>query len=133
MAGAFKSPHVSVQDMSAFGQQWSSGSQLWFQPQEGALESHAVGLPVEAAEVGKYKLELWYTTGPDYGTCELWIGGKKTVEWDGFNANGVDRKKIEGKIDLQQGFNAVELRITGKNASSKGCMAGIDCYRASRM
>jgi len=130
MAQAFGSEQVTVQDMQGFDDQWSGGRQLWFQPDGPA--DYRVPIP-PASEAGSYRLELWYTTAPDYGTCELWLNGAKAAAWDGYKGEGVGRAKIEFPIRLKEGENVLELRITGKNSSSAGFMAGIDCYRASRM
>jgi hypothetical protein len=125
-AGNWKGGPVSMQDMATMGK-YSGGAQLFFQPTGPATYTHVV--PLAEANAKTYKLEQWYTAAPDYGTCELWLNGQKVAEWDGYNKEGVVRKKNEFTVTTKTGNNTVELRITGKNAASEGYYAGIDCWR----
>lgn len=131
IAPLFQDQQVVAEDMARFGNFWSHGKQLAFLA-EGPATCKAP-LPVEASDAGDYMLELWYTAGPDYGRCELWLNGKKLCQWDGFNHSGVVRKKLQKQVPatLKPGENAIELRVTGKNERSSGFRAGWDCYRAN--
>ena len=70
-------------------------------------------------------LVTWNSVGQD--------GGGTAVIGQRYDAGGVVRRKIEFPITLKAGANTMELRITGKNDASQGFMAGLDCYRISRM
>ena len=132
LATAIGAEEVVVQPMGGYGGEWSNGSHLWFRPD--APKNYAIPVPPAGeSDAGAYKVELWYTGAPDYGTCELWVNGEKAAAWDGYDAGGVVRRKIEFPITLKAGANTMELRITGKNDASQGFMAGLDCYRISRM
>jgi len=131
LAPAFQNEQVSVQSMQEFGNLWSDGSQLLFKATAPAV--YKANLPTSPSDAGKYALEIWYTAGPDYGRCELWINGEKVCEWDGFNAGGTVRKKVEtsSTITIQPTGNVLELRVVGKNDASSGFLAGWDCYRVT--
>lgn len=132
LAPMIKADDVEVQDMGHYKQEWSDGKHLWFRP--GAPATYAIPLPpAETSDAGTYKVELWYTVAPDYGTCELWLNGEKVTSWDGYHEEGVEREKLEFPVALKPGDNTLELRVTGKNEASKGFLAGLDCYRVTRM
>ncbi|MCX5758309.1 MAG: DUF2961 domain-containing protein, partial [Candidatus Hydrogenedentes bacterium] len=132
LAPLIKSEDVVVQPMDGYADEWSGGRHLWFRPQ-GPAKYFIPVPPTEASDAGEYKIEVWYTAAPDYGTCELWMNGEKVASWDGYRAEGVARRKTEFPVTLKSGNNAMELRITGKQDASTGFFAGIDCYRATRM
>jgi hypothetical protein len=127
----FQNERVTVQPMQEFGNYWSDGSQLSFKASEPT--TFKINLPTTTSERGNYALEVWYTAGPDYGCCELWVNDTKAAEWDGFNADGVTRKEVEkpGMITVKPEGNTLELRVVGKSSASKGFMAGYDCYRVT--
>ena len=131
LAPAFQNEQVSVQSMQELGNFWSDGSQLLFKATAPAV--YKANLPTSPSDAGKYALEIWYTAGPDYGRCELWINGEKVCEWDGFNAGGIVRKKVEtsSTITIQPTGNVLELRVVGKSDASSGFLAGWDCYRVT--
>ena len=126
----FNAPEVSVQSMFSFADRFSNGNQLFFQAK--APANYLCTLTADAKEAGAHQVALWYTVSMDYGTCELWVNGKKVAAWDGFNAGklpeAVQRRKLEFPVDIKQGDNTVELRITGKRAESTGFLAGVDCF-----
>jgi hypothetical protein len=118
---------ASVQPMGSYDGKWSNDNQLWLTP--AAPMTIPMGIPPAGpTDAGKLKLEIWYTAAPDYGTCELWVNGQKAAAWDGF-APSVQRKKTKGSLEIKEGENKVELRVTGKNEKSTGYLAGIDCFR----
>lgn len=132
LAPRFKNPGVVVQDMKEYGTQWSSDAQLLFQAD--GPKTYAAELPGFPSDAGDYTLELWYTAGPDYGKAEIWVNGTKAAEWDGYNPGAVVRKKLESELlySLKPDGNVLELRVTGRNADSKGYLAGYDCYRGNQ-
>jgi hypothetical protein len=131
LARAFQKEEVVEQPMHEFGNFWSYGSQLLFRADGPAI--YKAGLPTYPSDAGDYALEVWYTAGPNYGRAELWLNGAKVCEWDGFNANGVVRKKVEkpSPITIKPTGNIIELRVVGKNDASNGFLAGWDCYRVT--
>jgi hypothetical protein len=131
LAPGFQNEQVSAESMLDHGNSWSDGKHLAFRAQGPAV--YRVDLPSYPSDAGNYMLDVWYTAGPDYGLCELWLNGEKAAAWDGFNADGVVRKKIEkaSPITVKPTGNVLELRVVGKNDASKGFLAGYDCYRAT--
>ncbi len=130
LAKGFHDEHVIEQPMQEFGNLWSDGRQLLFQAEGPAVFKAA--LPTYPSDAGEYPLVVWYTAGPNYGRCELWVNGRQALEWDGFNAGGVVRKQLESAqpVVINKGENILEVRITGKHPDAKGYLAGLDCYRA---
>jgi len=131
LAPAFQNKQVVEQSTQEFGNFWSDGGHLLFQADGPTV--YKGGLPTYPSDAGDYALEVWYTAGPDYGRCELWLNGAKVCEWDGFNGSGVIRKKLDkpGPITIKPSGNILELRVVGKNDTSTGFLAGWDCYRVT--
>ena len=129
MKDAFHDNQVIEQSMLEFGNYWSHGKQLLFRAEGPAV--YKAGLPIEPGDAGVHDIEIWYTSGPDYGQVELWLNGQKVCEWDGYNADGIVRRKWESTdpITLVRDGNTVELRVVGKNDASDGFHAGWDCFR----
>lgn len=131
LAPLFQSPAVTAEPTAEFGNLWSDGAHLKFDAT--APSVFKASLPASPGDAATYAIEVWYTAGPDYGRCELWANGKKVCEWDGYNADGVVRKKLEqpGTLVLTPADNTIEMRIVGKNEASKGYRVGYDCYRVA--
>ena len=130
LAPAFQNPAVTAQSTLEFGNYWSDGAHLFFSAT--APTVFKAGLPTYKSDAGAYTLAVWYTAGPDYGQCELWINGEKSCAWDGFNAGGVVRKKLDtpGTMTIKESNNTIELRVVGKDDASSGYLAGFDCFLA---
>lgn len=131
LAPGFQSNQVTAQSMLEHGNLWSDGKQLFFRVE--APAAFKVNLPTYPSDAGNYLLDVWYTAGPDYGRCELWLNGEKAAAWDGYNAGKVVRKKLDkaSPVTVKPTGNVLELRIVGKHEESKGYLAGFDCYRAT--
>jgi hypothetical protein len=119
---------TAVQEMEVGETQWSERRQLTFKPSQPTNYSYAPGLA--APNAGSFTLEVWHTTGPDYGTCELWINDASLGSLDTYSEN-VTRQKADVPVTLSSGANKLELRVTGKNEKSSGFQIGVDCYRLS--
>lgn len=129
LAPLFQNPQVTSASTEAWGNYWSHGKHLFFDATEPT--AYRCTMPNAASDAGTYSLEIWHTAGPDYGICEVWLNGEKVAEWDGYNADGVVRKKLEERavMTLRGEGNELEVRITGKQEESKGYKAGWDCSR----
>ena len=129
MRNAFQNDEVVEQSMLEFGNLWSHGKHLLFRATGPTV--YRAALPIEPGDAGIHDIELWYTAGPNYGQVELWLNGEKICEWDGYNADGIERRKWESAnpITLLRDGNTVELRVVGKNDASSGFHAGWDCFR----
>lgn len=129
LAPLFQSAEVTAESTAEWGNHWSAGEHLAFNPKGPAV--FKAPLPTYPSDAGEYSVELWHTAGPDYGQCEVWVNGKKVTAWDGFNKDGVARKKLDKpfSMTLAKEGNIIEVRVTGKNGKSKGHKAGLDCLR----
>ena len=127
LIGLFQGEGVTVQDLSSFADKWSGDKHLWFRPNEPA--TYSAIMPIAPGEAGEFTMELWYTLAPDYGICELWINGERVTQNDLFRAAGVGGGKIDLPVTINEGENTIELKVIGKNPSSTGFYAGIDCFR----
>ena len=131
LAPLFQSNEVTSQSMQDVGNLWSGGAHLAFKAAGPA--AYKATLPTFPSDTGAYSMEIWYTAGPDYGRCELWLNGAKVCAWDGFNADKVVRKKLDPPcpIAIEKSGNVIELRVVGKDDASQGFKAGWDCYRVT--
>jgi hypothetical protein len=125
---SFRDERVVVQPTTEYGNYWSHGQHLLFRAD--GPSSYTASLPIEPGDAGIHDLDVWYTAGPDYGRVELWLNGEKILEWDGYHAGSVVRKKIQTAtpITIRREGNSVGFRIVGKNEASSGYLAGWDCY-----
>jgi hypothetical protein len=117
---------ASPQTMTAFGAQlWSGGKQLFCGC--GARGLIAFNLPVE--RTGRYRLELFATVAPDFGTYQVSINGQKVGSVvDGYGGNVRPANRISlGPVQLAAGNNRLQFQVTGKNPLSTGYYMGLDC------
>jgi hypothetical protein len=131
LAPAFQNKDVLAQSTLDHGNFWSSGSHLLVRAAKPG--TYTANVPTSASEAGTYNVDWWYTAGPDYGRCELWFNGAKVCAWDGFQAGGITRKKVEGpsSFTVRPAGNVLELRVVGKHEASTGYQVGLDCYRVT--
>jgi len=129
LAPVFQNEKVSSQSTLEWGNFWSQGKHLFFNADAPAV--FTANLPTYPTDAGNFLFEIWYTAGPNYGQCELWLNGQKIGAWDGYNTGGMARKKLDTKNpgSIKPAENVLEVRITGKNPASTGYLAGFDCYR----
>lgn len=114
------------QPMTAFGAQlWSGGKQLFCG--SGARGLIAFNLPVERA--GRYRLDLFATVAPDFGTYQVSINGQNLGSVvDGFGRTVRPANRISlGPVQLAAGNNRLQFQVTGKNPLSTGYYMGLDC------
>lgn len=128
-ADNFKDDRVVAASTLEYGNDWSFGKHLLFKAE--GPETFKAELPLFPSDAGTYPFEIYYTAGPDYGQCELWLNGEKLCAWEGYNRETVVRKhKPSPKpLVIKPDKNILELRITGKNSRSGGYLAGMDCIR----
>ncbi|MBI2425133.1 MAG: DUF2961 domain-containing protein [Candidatus Hydrogenedentes bacterium] len=131
LAPLFQSADVTAEETLEHGNFWSGGAHLSINATGPAV--YKAVLPASPSDAGEYLFEVWYTAGPDYGESELWSNGKPVCKWDGYNKDGVIRKKLESTFPLtiDKAINVTEIRVTGKNDQSKGYKCGWDCFRVT--
>ncbi len=128
-ADLFQNDKVIAASTLEYGNFWSFGEHLLFKAEE--PETFQAELPLFPTDAGTYPFEIFYTAGPDYGRCELWLNGEKLCSWDGYNSEGVVRKQMNSPkpLVIKPDKNILEVRITGKHSRSGGYLAGMDCIR----
>ncbi len=128
-ADLFKSDKVVAASTLEHGNFWSFGEHLLFKAE--GPETFTAELPLFPTDAGTYPFEIFYTTGPDYGLCELRLNGEKLCSWDGYNGEGLIRKHMNSPkpLVIKPDKNILEVRITGKHNRSGGYLAGMDCIR----
>jgi hypothetical protein len=115
----------AVEDMTAFGADWSGTKQLRL---KSAKEGDQFALSIPVPEEN-YDLALYYTKGPDYGNVDILHAGKKVGAIEGFNKLVVPGGKVILK-DLRKEKNGIPLEfvVTGKNREGKGFDIGLDAF-----
>jgi putative membrane-bound dehydrogenase-like protein len=121
------------QGMSGFGNQWSSGAQLWWTGGKPG-DKLTLSLPIQSA--GKYTLHSALTMAHDYGMVSITLDGKPiTSTFDGYNADKVilTDEQDWGTHELTAGDHALTFTLQTPNpAASSGNMMGIDYVRLVR-
>lgn len=114
-----------VEEMTAFGADWSGNKQLKFTAR-GVGEKATLALP---ADEEAYDVALYYTVGPDYGDVDIVYDGKKIGSISGFNKETMPGGKIVLK-NLKSINRTLPLQfvVSGKNASSSGYSIGLDAF-----
>ena len=104
---------------------WSGDAQLWFQPH--SAPNH-VTVAFDVPKTGTYDLSVVQTLAPDYGINTLAIDGATIgAPFDAFDPNRVSIQSVGyGTHALTAGRHTLTLTVTGKNASSRGFLAGLD-------
>jgi hypothetical protein len=117
-----------VQDMSAFGDtpRWSRDKQLFSSAQPNSV----IGFSISVGAAGQYRLNLYATLAPDYGTIQTLVDGNPLgAPIDLYAPIVLPSGSISiGMIDLSAGTHALSLRDVGKNAASIGYSLGLDAF-----
>jgi WD40 repeat protein len=119
---------VGLQSMNPWGaEKWSNGHQLFC----GAAKGGSVGLEVAAPAKGDYRLDIYFTKAPDFGTVEVSIDGSTVGKpFDGFNPAVIPSGKIAfGTVTLEKGPHWVRFTAVDKNPKSSNYFMGIDCLK----
>ncbi len=118
----------SVQDMSSFGEtpRWSGGRQLFC----GAQLNSTIGFSISAGAAGKYGLNLYATTAPNFGKIQTLVDGNPLgAPIDLYAPVVLPSGGISiGTIDLSAGTHNLGFRVVGKNAASIGYSLGLNAF-----
>jgi hypothetical protein len=115
----------SVEDMSAFGADWSGLKQLR------VVAWREKGTFVLAIPAGgeRYDVDIYFTKGPAYGDVSVYHGGRVVCSFSGYNASVVPGGKVSlADITPEGGVIPLQFVITGKNPRSAGYAAGLDAF-----
>lgn len=117
-----------VQDMSAFGDtpRWSGNKQLFSTGQPNST----IGFSISVNTPGKYGLDLYATTAPDFGKIQTLLDGNPlAAPVDLYAPIVMPSGRISiGTIDLSAGAHTLSFRVVGKNPASSGYSFGLNAY-----
>ena len=121
--------NCGVQDMSSFGDtpRWSGGRQLFCSAQPNS----ALSFSVSTAIAGKYTVNLYATTAPDFGTIQTLVDGKPLgAPIDLYAPIVLPTGRLSpGTVDLATGTHTLGFRVVGKNAASTNYSLGLNAFR----
>ncbi len=120
------------QPMTGFGSGWGGGAQLFWR---GGAVGAVLDLLVDVPTAGRWSVELWLTSAPDYGRLAFEVDGTKALlGFDGYTPSVSGPATVSlGTFTLQPGPRRVSLMITGKAPASSGWLAGVDRVRLRLM
>ena len=116
---------LQVQDMNAFGTQWSRNAHAWFTPPSAEAQ---ITFEFPVYREGVRNVCAFFTLAPDYGIYQVLVDGTPIgVPFDGY-AGGVVRsdKVCLSSVDLKAGTHQITFQCMGKNEHSTGHMLGLD-------
>ncbi|HEX7589254.1 MAG TPA: hypothetical protein VF478_13140 [Anaerolineae bacterium] len=121
--------NCSVQDMASFGDtiRWSGQRQLFCSAQPNS----ALGFSVSVATAGRYTVNLYATTAPDYASVQAFVDGQPLGGPIDLYAPIVlpTGKLSVGVVDLVTGTHTLGFRVVGKNAASTNYSLGLNAFR----
>jgi hypothetical protein len=118
---------TQTQDMSTWGkQQWYNGNQLFVS--SGKNCTVTLGLPVKKA--GKYRLDIYLTSAPDFGRIQVSLDGTPVGEpIDLYTPLVMPTGAIQiGTFDLSQQTHRLTFNVVGTNIKSINYGFGLDCF-----
>jgi hypothetical protein len=105
---------------------WSNGQLLVWDPSGKGAEM-TLQFPCPAG--GKVEIVARLACGPDLGTVQFAIDGNTAGDpIDLFDSKFIAREVSLGTFTVTPGITPLVVRITGKNALSKGFAVGIDAF-----
>jgi hypothetical protein len=115
----------SVEDMSAYGADWSGFKQLKV---EGQKKGDGFRLHLPAKE-GRYDVDVYFTKGPSFGNADIVSADIVKGSFKGYNETIVPGGKISLK-NLRPLHGEIVLRfaVNGKETSSAGYAVGLDAF-----
>ena len=121
---------VEVQSMTGFSSAWSGGKQLWWHL--GTAAGDVMNCFIFVEEAGTYNFSGAFTSAKDYGNFDLYLNGSLICSFDGYSSS-VKHNVLEfGIVNLKAGYNKLQFKITGKNASATAHLVGVDYVKAEK-
>ena len=118
---------TGIQVMSAWGkEQWYNGDQIFVSSSQNCTV--ALGLPVKTA--GRYRLDLYLTSTPDFGIIQVSLDGTPVGEpIDLYTPIVMPTGAIPiGSFDLTQQIHLLTFKVVGTNEKSNNYSFGLDCF-----
>ncbi len=115
----------AVEDMSAFGADWSGLKQLRV---DGRKEKESFTLAVPAGGE-RYDVDVYFTKGPAYGDVAVFHEGRAVCSFSAYDRSVVPGGKVSlTDIAAAGGEIPLQFVITGKNPRSSGYEVGLDAF-----
>jgi len=115
----------SVEDMSAYGADWSGFKQLKVDARKKG-DSFTLLLP---ANEGRYDVDVYFTKGPSNGDVDVIAAGAASASFGGYNESIIPGGKVSLKnIHPLHGEIAVRFVVSGKDPGSSGYAVGLDAF-----
>ena len=114
-----------VEDMSAFGADWSNLKQLKVMAQK-VGDSFMLGVP--AAE-DRYDVSIYTTQGPEYGNVDVLYNGKEVGEIKGYGSVTTPAgSSVLKDLKANGGRLPIKFVVSGKDEKSSGFAVGLDAF-----
>ncbi|MBL7138150.1 MAG: DUF2961 domain-containing protein [Bacteroidales bacterium] len=114
---------TEVVDVSELSPDWSGGKHLLFRSDSGSV----ITINLERMFESEYRIDLYFSKGPDYGNIEIYRQQEMLGRFDGY----APQLQAGGKITLNNiapayGKISLRLNVTGKAPASSGYLLGFD-------
>ncbi len=115
----------SVEEMSAWGAEWSDRKQLKVDARKDGDEfSLAIPVPED-----RYDVDCYFTKGPSYGDVQVLSGGKLVGVIRGFSRSVLHGGRVAlDDFRARNGHIALRFIVVGKDARSGGYAVGLDAF-----
>ncbi len=114
----------TVEEMTDLGPDWSGGRQRKVLA-GGKGDSFTIDVPLPARR--RVFVDLYYTTGPDYGNASVSLNGKPAVPLEGYAPEIVPGGALKmGNILPEEETVTLRITVTGKAGRSAGFAVGLD-------
>jgi hypothetical protein len=111
---------ILVEDMTDYGPEWSNGKQLRIK-QKGGFQFE---LTLKNLQEAQYDMDLYYTTGPEYGKVKIFQDNRMLTEFDGRNTEVFPGGKCKME-DLKPVDNKITLKFVSVDNNEN---AGLDVF-----
>ena len=115
----------SVEDMSAWGADWSGLKQLKVDGMK-AGDAFTLLLPVQE---DRYDVDCYWSKGPAYGDVDVLCNGEKVGTMSGYAKTAIPGGKISlGTLRAKNKEVALRFVVSGKHPRSTGYAVGLDAF-----
>ena len=118
-------PSPSMQAMTAFGEGWADGDQLFW---PASAVGQKLDVQITAEKTGRYQVVASFTTASDFGIVQAFVNGQAVGDVVNLYSKAVERTgpRVLGTVNVKAGLNTLVLWAVGKDQRSRGHFAGLD-------
>ncbi|MGA9119118.1 MAG: glycoside hydrolase family 172 protein [Bacteroidota bacterium] len=115
----------TVDDMSAYGPDWSGLKQLRV---DGGNPGDSFSLTFRAPEE-RYDIAMYFTKGPAYGDVRIFAGKKELAQYRGFDPEVIPGGKLLLRnVTADNGSISLRFVVSGKYSAATGYSVGLDAF-----